>query len=187
MLVGARYLVLVLCCLGAASCVSSDSKNLNSLEFLSVRRVAAGDPLPPEISPSRGGALLLIRLSGGYDLNQFARAHEYNIFNEVTLCTKGDVDPSKDLQNYPYLYDTQGMVNANRQESESKPGQAEHVYFIYVAIVPAALRGQQTFYYDLRARPQDVCARVRGGNMIGQTFVSNTIVIPSSAIAAALN
>jgi hypothetical protein len=40
--------------------------------------------------------------------------------------------------------------------------------------------------YNLEEQPENVCLRVRGGTMLGQSFISNIVFIPKEAIANAL-
>lgn len=173
--------------LSLQSCALSPGPDLHGLKLSSVKVVSASDVvgfllLAKKAPPDK--RFLDVHLSAERDLIKYAKQYEYNILNETSLCREGQLDPSKQLQNDSYVYDRLGVVEAVRKADDG--GQDQAGYDLYIAVQSVPLASGQVFEYNLQRDPQDVCVRLRGGNMLGDSFTSNTIVIPKAVIAEAM-
>jgi len=139
---------------------------LSDLGLVSVRKVAAADPLDRG-APS--GPLLKITVATATDIAAFARVHSGPVAVLPRGCGAGKPDGST------LLYDRFGEVGADPDAAARRAGSD----------------GQYHFYVPVLAAPTDLCASVSIGEgrylgMAVSQFVSNTMVIPREAIAAAL-
>jgi len=173
--------------LGVASCALFGGPNLRNLEFSSVTAIDVRNSVDAplvEMNPFHdGGRVVVVSFGAERDLRAYAEKYEYNIGNDVSFCRGGEIDRSRLLQNDPYVFDKSGMVDAYHQGTSSSN---QREYYIYIRVVALPLAGQSVFMYDLQRAPDDICIQLGGGRMFGDSFSSNTIVIPKEAVAAAL-
>ncbi len=129
-------------------------------------------------------ALMKVTFASRTNLYEYTNRFEFNITTRTFMCHDGEHNEARELGGDLKVFGNRGLVDAYIGSlKESLP---EYHYRIYIGIRRDAPLGRQTLLYDLRASPQDVCFFIRGGNMIGGTFVSNTIHIPKEAISAAI-
>jgi hypothetical protein len=126
--------------------------------------------------------LLVLTLSSQRSLRDFSRRYDYTIHNLAAFCRAGEPDETLRLRHDPYVYDSKGeYVDFRRAPEPPDP-----TYRIFIA-VRSILRAQRdTYQYDLRRTPEDVCIRIRGGNMVGGSYKSDVLVIPAASVTAAL-
>jgi hypothetical protein len=115
------------------------------------------------------------------DLRAYGTRTGFNIAAAMSVCANGAFDPARPLQADVYVYDAHGAVGY-----ADAPPSASPDYFLYARVRAVPLAGQNITWYDLAQMPQDVCVILRGGETLGATFRSNTLVIPAAAITDAL-
>lgn len=177
-------------CIGMSACALLPGPNLHNLKLASVNTIDRNQPADVASgieSPWPDRPVLVVNFTAERDLAAYAKQYEYNIGNDMSFCQDDEMDVFRELQNDPYIFDAAGKVDAYRKNSFPKFSAPDSVtYHIYVAIKPVQLAGRTIFDYDLRSNPEDICIQLRGGNMLGDTFTSNIIVVPKAAIIAAL-
>jgi len=183
-----RALVLLPLLAGTVSCALIPGPNLHQLKLTSVRVVSSNEvpnfvPIAKAALPER--SFLVLNFSAERDLVEYAKRYEYNIVNDASICRDDEIDTAKLLQNDVYIYDPAGAVNAFRKD-ESEEASASAGYNVYIAMKPIPLASRSVFEYDLQHNPENICVQLKGGNMLGDSFVSNVIVVPKSAISDAL-
>ncbi|UFZ03449.1 hypothetical protein LQG66_30175 [Bradyrhizobium ontarionense] len=137
--------------------------------------------------------MMMATFSADVDLREYARPYGFNISYRVGLCVDGafSIDATRKLQQDPYVYDSFGNINSYREIRSSPRGASGyhyHVYFDFAFEKAGAIDHPErvpSFLYDLRKTPEDICIRIVGGNMLGQAFQSNNLVIPAAEIAEA--
>jgi hypothetical protein len=139
---------------------------LSDLSVVSVRQVAGADPLDRFAPP---GPLLKITVATATEIAAFARVHSGPVAVLPRSCGADKPDGST------LLYDRFGEVGADPDAAARRTGSD----------------GQYHFYVPLLAAPADICASITIGEgrylgMAVSQFVSNNVVIPREAIAAAL-
>jgi hypothetical protein len=139
---------------------------VSDLGLVSVRRVAAADPFDRG-APS--GPLLKISVATATDIAAFARVHSGPVTVLPRACGADRPDGGT------LLYDRYGEVGTDPEAAARRAGSD----------------GQYHFYIPVLAAPADLCASITIGEgrylgMAVSQFVSNTMVIPRDAIAAAL-
>jgi hypothetical protein len=187
-------IALVVCCFGFSGCLSVQGPT--DLKFVSVKiadlreetDVIFGDPRPS--SPE-----LRIDFSSKTDFVKFAHKYEFNIGGIGCLCNSPK-DADEELMG-PYLFWNDFVVDPYVWDSPQYrrvlvQGEAHqliiyHVYFALIQSGRPSLYGEKPIFpYDLQHNPSDICFFIRGGNMLGTTFRSNTVVVPKADIVAAL-
>jgi hypothetical protein len=174
-----------------ASCSLVSGPNLHNLKLSSVGIIDPSRPADAArdgVSPWPDRTVLAINFTAERNLAEYAKQYEYNIGNDASFCRADEVDPTSRLQNNPYVYDALGKVDAFRDSHPSTTSTLEPqaTYHVYIAVTPMPLAGRDQFDYDLQSRPEDICVQLRGGNMLGNRFVSNAIVVPKAEIASAV-
>lgn len=181
-----------LLCIGTTACALASGNDLHGLKFVSVNTIdpiKASDVVSAGANPWPDRAVLVINFTSERDLLDYAKQHEYNIGNDSSFCLGNGVDAARPLQNSPYVFDTSGKVDAFRasvSKEKGPPSTDLPIYHVYVSIAPIALAGRNVFAYDLRQDPEDICVQLRGGNMLGGKFVSDTIIVPKAAVVYAM-
>jgi hypothetical protein len=138
--------------------------------------------------PSR--TLVMVSFTTDVDLLNYVRRYEYNIGTVVSLCNEETIDRSQELQRDPYVYDSAGQIDAYRKDDSSGRGaqSTAGIYHLFLDARPIALAGRSDiFAYDLQLSPKDVCFQLRGGNMLGSKFVSNTAIVPKDMLVDAFS
>jgi hypothetical protein len=88
--------------------------------------------------------------------------------------------------NHPLGYPTKWSKDAEgRRDQSAWQGGSYHVYFSLKSIPLAGKTN--VFAYDLQHQSEDVCIRLGGGDMLGDSFVSNVFVVPKDAITDAIS
>ncbi|TVQ83810.1 MAG: hypothetical protein EA357_05140 [Micavibrio sp.] len=128
---------------------------------------------------------LKIRFSTKTDISVLAATQGYHTGIEAFFCELQNEVQTGLRGHYIYLGDEIVSTRGPKlQENMKRPA----IYHAYLSLH----RREETNpsiaspAYDLRTDPDDICFRVRGGNMIGMTFHSNTVVIPKEAVVEAL-
>ena len=183
-----RALVLLPLLAGTVSCALIQGPNLHQLKLTSVRVVNSNEV--PNFVPLAHAALsersfLVLNFSAERDLIEYAKRYEYNIVNNASICRDDGIDTTKLLQNDVYIYDATGAVNAFRKDGPEEAS-ARAGYDVYIAMRSIPLASRSVFEYDLQYNPENICIQLKGGNMLGDSFVSNIIVVPKVAISDAL-
>ncbi len=171
----------------------ADSPDIDGVRLHSIDVVDQKDPTDTESFGPHSSPLermLKVSLASRVGLIEYSRRFEYNPGYRAFGCADWGID-EKRLRG-SYIYDNNGIVdNSRKEESLNKGTQTDdHVYriYIYIKSVPQLENNgiyRNSFRYDLHREPQDVCIRLRGGNMLGFTFEANTVVIPKELISAA--
>jgi hypothetical protein len=167
-------------------CVFMTNHELKVTDIVPPKIIKPGDLSDGWSKPewSSHSAQIAIGFSTNLNLWDFAQSEEYNVTIHVTACADQKLNPTQELQSSVYVYTKSGAFDS----LGSKPPPDIGRYRVYFSVVPFPIRSDtpQTFRYDLAADPFDVCFRLRGGNMLGGTFYSNTVVIPGTTIRKAL-
>lgn len=168
--------------------LQSCGPDLHGLKLDSVKTVPASD-VPRFVSLARAnrpGALYLdVRFSAERDLSNYADEYGYNIFADASVCRDGQIDVSKLLRSDVWVYDGLGMIEARREIDPTNS--VLPIYHLYIDTGSVPLASGPVFEYNFRRDPEDVCVKLRGGNMLGDSFTSNTFMIPKAAIAEAMH
>ena len=178
---------------GLAACSSA----LGAFDFIHLKMVgvSAIEPDKGRVFNSNDSAwlarsVIAVEIDAGMDLEKYARQYEYNLISEVSYCGDGSYDQSRPLQNDPYLHrvprraeNSSHAVSGDGNSYES--GKAPD-YKIYIWISSIPLAGKEVFKYDMRLHSEDVCIKLAGGNMLGTSIVSNTLVVPRALVDRAL-
>jgi hypothetical protein len=138
---------------------------LSDLGLVSVRRVATADPFDRGVAP---GPLLKVTVATATDIAVFARSHAGPVVVQPRGCGANTPDGST------LLYDRYGEIAADPEAAARRAGSD----------------GQYHFYVAVLAAPADICATIVIGEgrylgMAVSQFVSNSVVVPREAIAAA--
>jgi hypothetical protein len=166
------------------ACPLIGSADLHDLKIVSAEFVDLKDRpdavwLGVGLRPSR--PLAMVTFTTKTNLIEFARRYDYNIVEGASFCSGNGVDEAKKLQEDSSVYDLDGRIDMTRRDSRASPG----VYHIYLDVTPMKFAGHPSpFAYDLRHQPEDVCIEVRGGNMLGRTFVSNVMIVSKDLLSA---
>ncbi len=182
-----RFL-LGLICVAISACGIAGGGPLN-LQVISVEMASASSH-PPELHPMDlrlTTPSLVVVFSSEQDLVEYAKDHEFNIGNDTSFCRDGAFDTLQPLQGNPYVFDDFGKVDAFQRERSRSSHPAPYFYRVFIRLKSISLAGQKIAPYDLAANPADICLRIRGGNMSGAKFTSNTIVVSRDAVVRALS
>jgi hypothetical protein len=122
------------------------------------------------------------------NLQKIATKSEFHIGVDASFCSNGEYDERRSISAFPALHDSLGEVDAYRGDPTKGPATGpQGSYFFYVETLsrytPRAVRSTTT---DFATNTRDVCFFVRGGNILGTAFRSNTVVVPAAALAAAI-
>lgn len=135
-----------------------------------------------------GETLIKIRFSTDTNIGAMAIKGELNIYTEKTFCP---IDSGNVLAGWSKVYYEDIVVPDSQERSpdverrcaalmEELPEGTRYIYHTFLSISSRATQNQSA--YDLQSKVQDICLRVRGGNMIGGHFKSNIIVIPKGVV-----
>ena len=190
------YMLLSLAaCIESASCAMIETRSPNDLRFLATKAVLLEEQ--PEIgAPSGRPSRMMIRVdfTTSENLQKIAKEFEYNIGNDTSFCTNGQYDDAMSFGWLHDVYDKFGQIEAYRERASSSdagtaPAITYHLYFEvmsdgkhYVLLE----KNKKPIAYDLRKQPADVCFWIRGGNMVGDHFRSNTVVVPAAELSKAI-
>jgi hypothetical protein len=187
-------LTLALLILATGSAVAGvEGFKLESIQIVDLRRQVEIEWLSSEPRPMK--ALISATFSTDVDLEAYSRRYDFNVGQDVGVCQEKStaINRSKSLSYYSGVYDSFGEVNSRRKVVSPPDSSPTYLYHVYIDVMferPGLFRepvGSQAFLYDLRKHPEDVCVQIRGGNMMGMTFRSNTVMIPKEDIAAAIS
>lgn len=203
-----RLQIFLLSLVPITACALIGGPNLHDLELTSVEVVdlksradfpSPGDSrsfkdridfpwLGDDLRPSK--ALLMVGFATDGNLRDYARRYEYTVHTTASLCNSrvATIDRSKELQYRSGVFDDAGVVDFHPPESAiQKDGRSTRNYHLYIDVRSVLLAGQETFQYDLQAKPEDLCFMVSGGNMLGNTFTSNIVRIPKDVLSDAIS
>jgi hypothetical protein len=166
-----------------------DNFKLESVEIVDLKDRADFDWL----GKPRSMPMMMATFSVDVDLREYARPHSFHISYRVGLCLDGSfsIDTTRKLQHFSGVYDSFGNIDSYREITSSQRGESGYLYHVYFdfAFEKAGdidpIERVPSFLYDLRKTPEDVCIQIVGGNMLGQAFQSNNLVIPATEIAEA--
>lgn len=170
------------------ACAVVGSGDLHDLKLVSIERTNLKDH--PEIEwlgeePRPSKPLVAVNFSTGTNLDQLVRDYEYNIFGLASACNNGRFDKTETLQIERYIYDYFGRVTSKKVR-ESSSSYVSFTYTFYINARSVSLAGDpNAFQYDLMNGHQDICVEIHGGNMLGRSFESNTLVIRRDELAKA--
>lgn len=179
---------------------SIDDVRLMSVSEVDLRKEAAFAPWRPDPSedkiPASRFSLLKISVTSGRNLFRFADRHEFNIGIDVFDCqTQNGVIDSygggrvywREIEVDPYAEANGKLVRIGHPDDQGRT----NIYDGYIAVrrdkPDRTLHNVQFPAYDLRKHPLDLCLRIRGGNMLAQTFASNVALVHKADIERALN
>jgi hypothetical protein len=180
---------------GVTACAALNPK-LNDLRFVSVEVIVVQEH--PEIEwvtfqPSEIPRLELVEVSfsSSEDLVKLAKRAEYNVGGDARLCESDKKRPTRINAAYVYwgnvVVDQYMNNDVYAKLSRQRTSGGSFIYRVYFSIkLPETKEGlYQSPAYDLLNVPADICFHVRGGNMLGMSFVSNEVVISKESIEAA--
>lgn len=157
------------------------------------RRLKYWEGSSPYLYPgTRVAAALLFRLSSRIEPASIARVYQFsNFFSEAGFCQDGQFPPVPDAQSGGYAYYNGDFIDSTVTQTPDPDG----LFRVYVSIpVRAYLTSRDRnaprpgpVDYDLRQNPRDICVRLRGNQMTGLRWSSNTAIIPASAIRQAID
>ena len=182
----------IICCLLPllSGCIASNTPG--DLTFRSAREVDWRDQAEmPGAKGLKGGEkgfkpLIKVEFTSGTNLLNFARTNSYTVLGEAFFCARPD---DYVRLSFVDVYSRGARVDGlERGETEADAAQGGATYYIFLNVAglarPSDIPPQKAF--DLRQHAEDVCFYVRGGNVTGSGYKSNTVVVPKEAIAAAL-
>jgi hypothetical protein len=187
--------------LGSSGCALISLPDPDDLALSSVAAVNSEDlseyPWSSELLHPPAEEMLRVDFATRYDL--FHAAHEYSIWNRVDFC-KPDTDVYNSGVNWN-LHVYWNKLNLDDLDAYAKNPELAKLYnssttrtfYVYIAVSHyespniSHISGEPpALLYNLEEQPENVCLRVEGGTMLGQSFRSNTVFIPKEAIANAL-
>jgi len=130
--------------------------------------------------------LLKIEFSSQIDLIQFAHKHEFIIYNETTLCPKTDL-PIK-VSNFSSVFwstlevQQYSLASIPCAACSDKDLKQYHIYVAISQLLPDASHP----LYDLRRKPEDLCFKILGADILGRSFTSNTVTVSKDLIRQTL-
>jgi hypothetical protein len=178
-----------------SGCVT-DTWRLRDLTFVSAWVIDQRDIPPSDYrfgpNPKLKRLLLVIAFKSlhGKDLYQYAENSDYNMAVKVSICSYGGFDRRKLIDAYPYIYGDRGQVmqDENPVMTDASRDRTFHIYLLMSGGETCDLAGCKPFPYDLMKTPEDLCLYLDGGafQILFPAFQSNLIVVPKSAVAAAI-
>lgn len=153
-----------------------------------VTGIAYDDPYAPGWDkPGDQNAFVDVTFSADRDLIAYSDEYDHSLYAEASRCTGGAFDASKLVRVQSYFHKWNGEVDDRSEPPQAgAPGIWRYRISLNLAAHVVPTDASDAFDYDLRAQPQDVCIHIRGAQMLGRSYVSNTLVIPKAAIAEAI-
>ena len=135
--------------------------------------------------------LVKVWFSSKENLEQLAKLHGYNIDSVTSLCNGEVLDRNRRLRGFPSVFDAFGRIDTFRTTASSAPPRSTGGTYLYHLYFEPRMAGVSGFYsYDLVSNPSDVCITVNGaeevGFVMGNTFVSNALILPRQVIEKAV-
>lgn len=191
----AWMVISILAGLGTAAC-STQSYMPNDIRFVSAEIIDIHEHpeiewvafQPPDLPHLE---MLAVSFSSDEDLIKLAKRAEYIIGSDGRLCNPDKNNPTRVGFGYVYwgnfVVDPYVKDDVHGKLSDQRIPGNPIVYRIYSSIKrPETKFGMYPSpAYDLLKEPSDICIRVRGGNALEMSFISNEIVIPRESIVAA--
>ena len=185
-------------CISLAGCVLF-VRGVDDLRLVDVQPVQVGavDTLRTE-RPNLPSSYVIggLVVATQADIRKIREESQLNIWYTLTICNTGTT-----VRGWAGVYEHGVNINPNpmiksiqstyRHQATSHDDNEPYIYEIYFDPRSAYSEPIRADYpwkyraYDLVREPQDLCLRVRGGNMVGGRFASNTIVVSSAQIAHA--
>lgn len=184
-----RFLIVSAICLWLPACPIVGSGNISDLNFISAEIInyeEQSDIRLKDISSRSLKKVLIIRFSTDTDILNFVRAYEYNVGVSLSYCDGLKLNESALLQGGPYIYDDVGVIDRYRLEKNNIKSKDHNLYRLYVNVKSIPLSGRNVYEYDIGNINNDVCMQLRGGNMFGNKFYSNVVVIDKNKIITAI-
>ena len=197
-----RVFSAVAACILAAGCVPdgmSRGTRIDDAKFVSVEAATHRHQYPGR--PEETRTVLRVHFATATDLVAFARSRDRYIGVTIIPCrVRSDGGYMK-----AYYFDLQGVYdwfgelarNPKAQEARAAAGGdgGDYVFYIAAEAPPSTSAYANYASYDLKAQPEDMCARIHGGmpnnllwlsNPPAFVFETNEIVVPGDTIRAAL-
>jgi hypothetical protein len=139
--------------------------------------------------------VLEVCMSTKADLVSASLKYELNIFNTSSVDCGDGVRQRSAVHGYRTVfwngYDTSSLGAGPRVAEYRSSDQPDNRYYIYVPIMQqggsSGVSGDwPQWQYDLAEKPVDICISIRGRDMIGMGFTSNTVIISRDAISRAI-
>ncbi|HJW39997.1 MAG TPA: hypothetical protein VJ476_02075 [Rhizomicrobium sp.] len=167
-----------------------DDIRLVSVDVLAQSEIS--DREKPWWPGNKAPPLVRVRLSSSRDFQKLAKDWSYNVDNKTSICQGASIDPKRLIQGYPSVYDKFGMIYTYHEDHpDSATGGGNRIaYSVYFD--PEDLTNTSfPYHYDLVADPANVCVQIDGLQEVGGDFTfasfrSNVVVVPKTAIIAAI-
>ena len=178
------------CSLVLLTATACSFQRISDVEFASVETVFVKGMFPPEEFEWDGYGeapiqLLKVLFSTKTDISSLAATQEYHITGNASFCGLRNGNQVRLGPTAIYLNEERVSQRGPRLQENMKISTVYHTYL-------PLHRKEETSpsiaspAFDLKTDPDDICFRVHGGNMLGMTFHSNTVVIPKEAVTEAL-
>ncbi len=165
------------------ACSTALSHDIADLRLASVRKIdptKAEDAQAYKMMSWLNEPLLVVEMVMDQDLLSFIKQGDYSLHGTVFFCDRASGDR---LENDPYVYDDEGIVERERDVGLHSPGVTrKKVYRLFVRLRVEDPKQRGAVPYDLRNITEDVCVQLRGGRMYGGTYASNVLRLSSNVI-----
>ena len=197
------FIITLIVCSSLSACVLFSPSGPQDLALYSLEVVDMQDaPGRQRHTPFNAPHIKTLKagLSSRVDLVKLVRGREFSVYNEIFIgCGKVmELFPADSTAVHePAVYWSDfdesriGIFGDSDEPDLSRlfPSGQPFVYRVSFNIEGQPARHNiepLRPYYNLGEHPQDVCIRIGGGDVLGRTFVSNTVLIPSSMVESAL-
>lgn len=185
----AKGTVLIAIALFCSGCARVDRADLNSL---TVQSISVKKPTAEEwgaLATAAGLASEAIRFDIKIEANiqSLANQGQYSVQAVAWLCNNNTFDASQKLETLPQIFDAQGDVGWGLKSKPANSNQETNQYHFY--LFTSGLLGDGNnlkVRYDLHQMNAKICFRLIAGNMEGETFYTNTVIVNPAAISSAL-
>jgi len=186
---------IILAALALLSGCVTDTWRLRDLTFVSAQVIderdmpSSDERIDSPAIPPRAFLVVTFKSTRGKDLYRYADNSHYTMHTEASICSHGEFDPTKALEPFGTIYGDYGRVEQdNPLIANVSRNPVFHTYIDMSGSETCGVGGCKTFLYDLMKTPEDLCLYLDGGafQILFPAFQSNLIVVPKSAVAAAI-
>jgi hypothetical protein len=172
--------LLIAIVLAAGAIIGCASAPIPGIRLLSVEPAEHGEF--GDVLHDRPLRSLKVNFALDVDLFQVAKRREFNIGFEAYFCSPND--PSRVRIGGGYVYSGEMRVSPYQQGSVA----STNVYHVFLPIQRAAITegNLPSPKVDLLSESRDICVRIDGGNMLGESLRSDEMVVSKALIANAL-
>jgi hypothetical protein len=128
--------------------------------------------------------LLKVEFSSALDIARYVSENDYSLGAYTSFCNRLNYEATISS---PRVY-SRGYLLGRFERDPFRDASTTKTYYLFVEIAqkasPKDIPPREAF--DLRQKPEDLCLVLKGGNNSGFGYESNTVTIPSDAIATAL-